>query len=272
MKNYIDTYTNKDIKNIFAKYEAFDKSHTIDRNTLFREIENLKDGNKNLNKLVLHQVVRKYNNRYYFCEESEKNKSIRIRLITIKLLPYIILTVGIMTLIILMFQNSKQNNSALPQNTVTNTSYQESKTTAYELKDFNMKIVVPSNMSIVTGSGLDYLLGEGSSDFYEFAIYNSQISFTCFIKDTTSDMVDTYWENVNKTYSSDSNYSIVSNKKEENISGFNFITFEAKSKSYNELFLGLFKDNKFISFQYTYPTSDESNGKNILTEMINKLN
>ena len=263
MKNYIDTYTNKDIKNIFAKYEAFNKSHTIDRHTLFREIENLKDGNKNLNKLVLHQVVRKYNNRYYFCEESEKNKSMRIRLLAIKMLPYIFLTVGIITLIILMFQNSKQNNSALPQNT---------ETTTYELKDFNMKISVPSNMSMVTGSGLDYLLGEGSSDFYEFAIYNSQSSFTCFIKDTTSDMVDTYWENVNKTYSSDSNYSIVSNKKEENISGFNFITFEAKSKSYNELFLGLFKDNKFISFQYTYPTSDKSNSKTILTEMINKLN
>ena len=43
MKNFIDTYTNKDIKNIFVQYEAFDKSHTIDRNTLFREIESLKD-------------------------------------------------------------------------------------------------------------------------------------------------------------------------------------------------------------------------------------
>ena len=272
MKNFIDTYTNKDIKNIFIQYEAFDKSHTIDRNTLFREIENLKDGKKNLNNLILHQVVRKYNNRYYFCEESEKNKSLRKQLLAIKLLPFVIIVFGIIIAIILLFQNTKANNSSISQNILTNTAPQNIQTATYDLKDFNMKIIVPSNMSIATGSGLDYLLGDGSSDFYEFTIYNNQSSLACFIKDTTSDMVDAYWETVNKTYSADSDFSIISNKKQENISGFNFTTFEAKSKEYNELFLGLYKDNKFISFQYTYPSSDGNNSRTILNQIINKLN
>ena len=85
MKKISNILSNKKIKNIFLKYNALDKSHTIDRNTLFRELEEIENGERILNYLQFHQVIRKSNNRYYFCEKSETNNQYRMRLLTLKI-------------------------------------------------------------------------------------------------------------------------------------------------------------------------------------------
>lgn len=272
MKNYIDTYTNKDIKNIFEKYDAFDKAHTIDRNTLFRELDDLKDGKKFLNKLMLHQVVRKYNNRYYFCKETEENKSVRTRAILLKLVPYFCLIIVVIIAIIFAYNKSSFNKKTnVNQNSISNTIVQDDQISTYDIEDFDMQIVVPSTMKLATGSELDYMLGQGASSFYKLALYNNTSSITCFIQDTNLDTVNKYWNSISSSYSSDSNYTIISDQKEENISGFTFTTFEAESKEYKELFIGIYKNNKFISFQYTYPSTNNDSRK-VLNEIIKKLN
>lgn len=278
MSQINNTFSSKEVKNIFFKHDALDKSHTIDRNTLFRELEGIENGKQILNQLQFHQIVRKSNNRYYFCGEAETNKQYRIRLLALKIsIASIILICIIAGIVLLIFSNktskNNSNNSEVENTTSQNSStlQEESELSTYSLKDFNIQIQIPSDMQIALNEEIDYLFGNDSSDFYEFVIYNNSRIVSCFIKDTNKDEVDTYWKNVQKTYSEDTNYEIISDIKEETISGFTFTTFEAQSESNKEIIFGYFKNGKFVSFQYTYPVN-ESNSRKFLNTIIKDLN
>ncbi len=263
----------KQAKELFAKFNAMDKEHTVDKDTILMEFQELENGKQLFNTLKSQQIIRKYKGKYYFSEKAENNVNSRSKSNVKNTIIIIVVVVIVAICITLLDDESKNNNS----NTLTNTASQtENRVTTYDLKDFEMKINVPINMTFTnSASDLNYFFGTGADKFYEFAIYNEDDLISCFTqKSTNSDTVDGYYKSLKKSFK-DGGYKIVADFKKETISGFEFTTFESKIESkgvsYTDLCLGYFKDNKFVFFEYTFPTANASQARKVMENVIHKI-
>lgn len=260
-------------KEIFTKYNAMDKEHAIDKDTILTEFQELENGKQLFKTLKTQQVIRKYKGKYYFSEKAENNVNNRsktsARSVFIAIAILLIVVIGIVLL-----ENNTNNTS---KNTLSNTTSQSTtNVTTYPLTDFGMKITTPINMTLTTSaSDLVYLFGTGADTFYEFALYNEDDLISCFIQTSTdSDTVDGYYESLKKSFE-DADYTIISDFSKETISGFEFTTFEAQISSngisYNDLCLGYFNDGKFVFFEYTFPSENASQARKVMGNIIQKV-
>lgn len=262
------------VKDIFVKYNAMDKAHGIDKETILMELQELENGKALFRTLKSQQVIRKYKGKYYFSEKAEKSTGYRFGLLFGKIILFIALVAIVFAALYLLDDDNNSNTSNNSYTNETSTSNTE-KITKYDLKDFGIEVRAPINMALTTsGKDLNYLLGEGADSFYNFALYNENDLVSCFVKDTDSKTVDDYYKSLKKSFSS-SEYTIISDYKKETISGFEFKTIEAQVESngvaYTDLCLGYFKDNKFVFFEYTFPSENASQARTIMGEIIRKV-
>lgn len=263
----------RQVKEIFTRYNAMDKEHTIDKDTILTEFQGLENGKQLFNTLKSQQIIRKYKGKYYFSEKAENTVNNRskssVRNVIIAIAVVLIIVIGLALL-----DNEDNNNNS--KNTLSNTTSQSTNTiTTYPLTDFGMKIMVPINMTLTTSAkDLNYFFGTGADDFYEFALYNEDDLISCFTQTSTdTNTVDSYYESLKKSFTT-ADYTIVSDFKEETISGFQFTTFEAKIESngisYNDLCLGYFNNGKFVFFEYTFPSENANQARKIMGNIIQK--
>lgn len=262
------------VKEIFTKYNAIDKEHTIDKDAILMEFQELENGKQLFNNLKSQQIIRKCKGKYYFSEKDENKAISRSKSSTRNIMIAIVIIFVFAIALVLL---DSDTNSSTSKNTLGNTTSQTTKNvTSYSLSDFGMKINVPINMALTTSANdLDYLFGTGASTFYEFALYNEDDLISCFTRTSTdSATVDNYYETLKKSFT-DAEYTIVSDLKKETISGFEFTTLESKIESngasYTDLCLGYFEDDKFVFFEYTYPTENANQARKVMENIIQKV-
>lgn len=265
------------VKDIFVKHNAMSKQNAITKDVILSEIGSIENGRQIFNTLKTQQIIRKSKGKYYFSEKAENSVMYRFGIIFGKIMLIILLVVVIGTYLIYSFSSSSNvtNQNTTNRNNATNQSNSSdtTKSDVHDLTDFGMRIIAPSKMTYTdSATTLNTLLGSGSSDFYEFAIYNKTELISCFIQDTDTETVDLYYKTLKENFS---DYTILSDYKTENISGFDFTTFEAQKEYngelYNDLCLGYFKDGKFVFFEYTFPVNTVSNGREVIEKMIKKI-
>lgn len=260
-------------KEIFEKYNATDKEKAVDKNTILAEFEQLENGKNIFNTLKAQQIIRKYKGKYYFSENFEQNTKNRLGYSYGKL-AIIFVIILIATFAIVYLSDDTSDNS-VGNNLSNNISQSETNKTTYTLSDFDMKINLPINMIFATTSELDYIFGTGASEFYEFAMYNDYDLFSCFTQTVNQDDFDIYCESLHKTFEEDSKYEIISDYKNETISGFDFKTIEAQTTIndilFNDLCLIYHEDNKLLVFEYSYPSENAENSREVLAAIIQKI-
>lgn len=261
------------VKDVFVKYNAMNKANAIDKNTLFTELQEVENGKQLFRTLKTQQIIKKYRSKYYFSEKAENSFAYRF----ILLFGKIMLSIVIVIVALIAFFALDDDSSSTSKNSYTNKVNTTSpvKVTKYDLPDVNMQIRVPINMLLTTAKrDLVYLLGENADSFYKLALYNETDVISCFTKDTDKKTVDDYYTSLKKSLSS-SGYTVVSDFKKETISGFEFTTIEAQTKSngksYNDLCLGYFKDDKFVFFEYTFPSENAAQARNVMEQIIKKI-
>ena len=263
----------KSVKDIFIKYEAMSKQNTIDKQTIFSELEEIENGKQSFNMLKNQQIIRKHKGKYYFSEKAENHVGYRFGILFVKyFLCIFVFTLVVILLVIFSTSsnNSTQNNTSY---TNSNSSYSSQKTSTYELSDFGMKIVAPKNMTLTTSSRkLNSLLGDDASSLYKFAIYNNTSTFSCFVKEADIETIEEYYVFLKESFE---DYTIISDYQKETISGFEFTTIEAQTEYngtlYNDICLGHFYNDKFVFFEYVYPTKNNSEAKKNLETIITKM-
>lgn len=261
------------VKDVFVKYNAMTKQDAIAKETILEELKEVENGKKSFNTLKTQQIVRRYKGKYYFSEKAETNFGYRFGLVFVKILLIMVIFVAILVPAMLSAgRNYDSKNNGTTNSTYNSNSY-TTKSKTYELSDFGMKITTPANMTFVSSNTtLETLLGEGSGDFYEFAIYNQTHLISCFIKEATEEEVNSYYDSLKEAFA---DYTMLSDYKKETISGFEFTTIEAQTNNkgilYNDLGLGYYKDGKFVFFEYTYPDKDKDKAKKNIENMISKM-
>lgn len=262
------------VKDVFVKYNAMSKQDAIPKETILQELQEVENGKKSFNTLKTQQIVRKYRGNYYFSEKAEKNFGYRFGLVFIKVLLIMVIFVAILIPIMMSAGRNSDNkvNNNTKNTTYNNNSY-TTKSKPYELSEFGIKIMPPSNMTLITSEkDLNSLLGSDAGEFYEFAIYNQTHLISCFIKETSEEEINAYYDSLKDAFA---DYTILSDYKKETISGFEFTTIEAQTTNkgvlYNDLGLGYYKDGKFVFFEYTYPDKDKDKAKKNIENMINKM-
>lgn len=263
------------VKDIFVKHNAMSKQSAITKDVILSEIGSIENGRQLFNTLKTQQIIRKSKGKYYFSEKAENSVMYRFGIIFGKIMLIILIVVVVGVYFTLSFSDSSNNtNTTTNRNTTTQSNSSDSKKgRTYDLTDFGMRVTTPSKMTFTdSGATLNTLLGSGSSDFYEFAIYTKTELISCFVQDTDAETVDTYYKTLKENFA---DYTIISDYKTENISGFDFTTFEAQKEFngelYNDLCLGYFKDGKFLFFEYTFPIKTVSNGKEVMAKIIEKI-
>lgn len=193
-----------------------------------------------------------------------------------KFMLYVLLVVIFVVALIILDDNSSTNDSTSENSYINQTSTTGTTSlTKYDLTDFGMEVRAPINM-VLTNSANDliYLFGEEADSFYEFALYNESDLISCFTQDTDSETVDNYYESLKQSFVN-SDYSIISDFKKETISGFDFTTLEAQFELdgvlYNDLCLGYFLNDRFVFFEYTFPSENASRARTVVEEMIYKV-
>lgn len=261
------------VKDIFTKHNAMSKQTAITKDVILSEIGSIENGRQVFNTLKTQQIIRKYKGKYYFSEKAENSVMYRFGIIFGKIMLIMVIFLGILFYIAFSFSNSSNTNSTNRNNTNQSNSSTTKTGKTYDLTDFGMKVTTPSKMTFTSSSAtLNSLLGSGASDFYEFAIYNKTELISCFVQETDIETVNQYYESLKSNFS---DYTIISDYKTENISGFDFTTFEAQKEYngelYNDLCLGYFKDGKFVFFEYTFPIETVPDGRETMKQIIEKL-
>lgn len=254
------------IKDIFVKYDALTKENAIEKNVILEDLQQLPNGNQLFTTLKSQQIIRKYKGKYYFSEKTEQDPKHQTILFVKR---FVILMIVIIA--VLVGVSIYTSNSSTPYtNSINNNA-----SVTYPLKDFNMEVVIPSNMTLASGDDLAQLYGE-NTDFYEFVLYNQTDIMSCFTQNADIDTVNNYYEYLKNSFN-EKDCKVVSDYKEEKIAGFKFTTMEAQAKdstgtSFNYVYFGYFVDNHFVCFEYSYPTESKVNVKQIFSNMIKKLN
>lgn len=261
------------VKDVFMKYNAMDKSNAIDKNTLFTELQEVENGKQLFRTLKAQQIVKKYRGKYYFSEKAESSVGYRFILLFGKIMLTIIIVIVVLIAFFALDDDSSSTSKKSYTNKVNTTS--SVKTTKYDLPDVNMQIRVPVNLSLTTDKrDLVYLLGENADSFYTLALYNETDVISCFTKDADKKTVDDYYTSLKESLSS-SGYTVISDFKKETISGFEFTTIEAQTKSngksYHDLCLGYLKDDKFVFFEYTFPSEKSNQARSVMEQIIKKI-
>lgn len=259
------------VKDVFIKYDALNKENAIDKNTILTELQELENGKQLFNTLKMQQIIRKTKGKYYFSEKAENSVGHRFILLFGKIMLFVLAVAIIFFALLLSDDNSTTNTTKNSSSSGTNTS----KTTTYNLSEVDMEIRAPINMAFASKADINSFFGSGSSEFYKFVLYNEDDLISCFMQvDTNKDTVDNYYESLKKSFSN-AKYKIISDYKTETISGFEFTTIEAQIESddglYNDLCLGYFVDNKFVCFEYTYPSEKSDQARTILGNIIKKV-
>lgn len=261
------------VKDVFINHDAMSKETAIDKNTILTELKELENGKQLFNTLRTQQIIRKYKGKYYFSEKAEKSVGYRFGLLFGKVMIVVIIIVIAMISLIVLLDNSADDNTT--KNSLTNDiSQSTTKTTCYSLPSFGMEFTLPDNMYFASDSDLEYIFGSSAADFYEFALYNQEDLFSCFTKKIDEDELDSYYDSLKESFEEDADYKIISDYKEETISGFKFTTIEAQAyvdgTLFNDVCLIYFKNNKLLVFEYTYLAKNAEKSRDVLKSIINK--
>ena len=273
MSNNNNVVSNEDlqkVKEIFERFNAVDKEHTIDKNTILQELDELPNGRVLFAQLKLQKIICKSKGKYYFCEKplnSKPNKKSTI-------IWVIVLVIFISAII--AFGNLDDTNTNTTNNVSnTNTSAVENVVdNTYLLEDANMKIMVPENMNIISGTDLDSVFGTGASEIYKFIIYDNTTTLTCFIDDQNNNTVETYVKSLEDALK-EQDLEVITSVSTQTISDFDFTYIELQLTSndvlMNELCMVYAYDNKFLCLDYSYKTDDSKTAKENLKNIIQKI-
>ena len=169
---YEDMFTSEDIdkaQQIFERNDATDKTHTITRELIVEELAKEYDeekANKLFDYLLSIRLVKRTSNKYYFSAKNyekfnhnSKGKTVRNTILVIIIIFVILVIIGIV-------QNPDTDNTDpnvdQGQDISTNTS-----DNVYETNINNIKIEIPTDMTMLTAQEIEDYLGEEYANVYD---------------------------------------------------------------------------------------------------------